>query len=437
MSDNIHLRAGFADAEFTPEPGLALVGQMHERRAKYARDPLMACAAAFSQQDRTVALVAVDMCVLSDVFIDQTQQLFSRQTGLPPRHLLLHSTHTHVAPAESGVLLAPVDEGFRQRLQQAILRAASEAIARMEPVQVYRGAGNMEHMGWNRRGMFADGTSRMYGHSQMPGFVGVEGPRDPTLGVLFARGGGSALRGVIVNFSTHPNCLEGESFYSADIPGEVRRILRQLLGPQVVVVYITGAAGNTAPSILDPYSSPQPWRGEAGLIRSGLYLAGEAAKVIASTLTPMADPVLRLEQTSVPIPRRPYPAAGHRNRYNGGWSRLADDYYARAETDWPARSRSPLDVRLNALRIGDAAICTNPAELFVEFGLAIRDASPAKLTMIAELTDGDAGYVPTPLAFSRGGYETWAAPSSQLAEDAGDQIVSQTRQMLRQAWKYT
>ena len=46
MSDNTALRGGFAEVAFTPEPGLSLLGQMHERRAESARDPLMASAAA-------------------------------------------------------------------------------------------------------------------------------------------------------------------------------------------------------------------------------------------------------------------------------------------------------------------------------------------------------------------------------------------------------
>ena len=67
----------------------------------------------------------------------------------------------------------------------------------------------------------------------------------------------------------------------------------------------------------------------------------------------------------------------------------------------------------------------------MEFGLAMRAASPARVTFVTELTDGYCGYVPTPLAFSRGGYETWPAPSSQLAPQAGLQIVRATGSLLQ------
>ena len=89
-------------------------------------------------------------------------------------------------------------------------------------------------------------------------------------------------------------------------------------------------------------------------------------------------------------------------------------------------------MRVNIIRIGDTVICTNPAELFVEYGLQIRDSSPARVTFISQLTDGYIGYIPTELAFSRGGYETWCAPSSKMDVSTGQQIVDTTVRMLNE-----
>jgi hypothetical protein len=110
----------------------------------------------------------------------------------------------------------------------------------------------------------------------------------------------------------------------------------------------------------------------------------------------------------------------------------ATAYYAAAQRGWKKRlaTVSPWPVRLNVLRVGDTAIATNPGELFVEYGLELRRRSPARVTLISELTDGYCGYVPTLRAFRRGGYETWPAPTSQLAVAAGAQIVQSTRKLL-------
>ena len=95
---------------------------------------------------------------------------------------------------------------------------------------------------------------------------------------------------------------------------------------------------------------------------------------------------------------------------------------------------SPVSVRLNVVRVGDAAICTNPAELYVEYGLAIKRCSPARVTLISELTDGYVGYVPTRDAFARGGYSTWPASSSKLDPGAGDLVVEHSHRLLDAAF---
>lgn len=435
------LEIGAAEVDFTPAPGMQLLGQMHERIAAYKRDPLMANAIAFRQGRETVVLVSVDIAMLDDPFVRETKRAFTRRTGLRGDNLLLHSTHTHVAPTVFTLLTAQADPGFVASVREAILGTAERALEGLQPSEVFSGTGFVEHMGWNRRAMFATGTSRMYGHSECDGFIGMEGPRDGSVGVLCARDRKDSVRAIIVNFATHPNCLEGGCFYSADIPGATRRVLKQLFGEDVVVVYLTGAAGNTAPSVLDPYDRTQPWRGEKGVERSGRYLGGEVAKVIASAIHPIKSPRLRFAQNIARIPLRMWPKRTDPSYPvslldRKGWP-SSYPYYAGAQRNWPKRlaKLSPWPVRLNVLRVGDTAICTNPAELFVEFGLEIRKHSPARVTLISELTDGYCGYVPTELAFSRGGYETWPAPTSQLAINAGTRIVCATQLMLKTGFR--
>ncbi|MFN2352622.1 MAG: hypothetical protein ABR497_11825, partial [Kiritimatiellia bacterium] len=48
----------------------------------------------------------------------------------------------------------------------------------------------------------------------------------------------------------------------------------------------------------------------------------------------------------------------------------------------------------------------NPAELFVEFQLDIKNRFKDRKVIVTELTNGRIGYVPTRLACALGGYET-------------------------------
>jgi len=45
------------------------------------------------------------------------------------------------------------------------------------------------------------------------------------------------------------------------------------------------------------------------------------------------------------------------------------------------------------------------------------------------------GYVPTPQAIKNGGYCTMPATTSMLAAEAGDIMVANTQELLRQAFK--
>lgn len=432
------LEMGFAEVDYTPAPGLPLIGQMHQRFGKYKRDPLMACAMAIRKGKETVVMVSVDIIFMDDPFVRDVQERFARRYRLEGTRLILHATHTHVAPTVKTLITAAANPSFVKRLREFILKVAGLALSRLTPCEIFGGTGYMEHLGWNRRAMFKDGTSVMYGRSDAPGFSGIEGPRDPALPVLFARDRKGKVMGLMVNFATHSNCHELGCFYSADIPGEVRKVVKTLLGSKVVVVHLSGALGNTAPKLINPYDPDQPWMGEKGLIRSGLYMGGEVAKVVASSIRPMESPVLRFAQEEIRVPVRPWPKEMKDPTHpkGSGWDPLkGKPYFENARAEWPSRvAAGPVPFRVNVIRIGDGAICMNPGELFVEFGLVIREISPARVTLIGSLSDGYVGYIPTGRAFLRGGYEVWPAYTSQLDRLAGRKIVLSTKGLLRKCF---
>lgn len=81
-----------------------------------------------------------------------------------------------------------------------------------------------------------------------------------------------------------------------------------------------------------------------------------------------------------------------------------------------------VEVRIQAIRMGELGIVTSPCETFVETGLAIKRESPLRTTFTIELANGYNGYLPTREHHELGGYETWRAKSSYLANDAEEAI---------------
>lgn len=421
------MKAGSAWVDITPSEPLNIAGQMDVRNGEYVHDPLTVNAVVFAQEDTRVALVSCDLCLMPDDLAREIQGKCEEAYGIPASSVLISCTHTHVAPMTSDTLLVgKTNPAFLQKLTKSIVDAIGQALENMEDVELYAGAGWIDQMGFNRRGYHADGSVDMYYGCWNDDFSGLEGPRDGEVGVIFAERPDGSLKFVIPSFSTHPNSLESESFYSADVVGAVRNHIRMVLGKDVDVIYLTGAAGDTAPSDLE--SKEQYWRGEEGWKRSGMYLGSEIVKVIASTTKPMADPELKLVQSIEKIPIREY-----NDIVAPDW---LGDYFLKAKADWPRmlKEESPVDVRISVIRIGDAAICTNPAELYVAHGLTIKKGSPAKVTLVSELCDGCVGYVPTKEAFTHGGYSTYPVSTSKLSEDAGDIISATTIKHLKSAF---
>ncbi len=427
------MQVGTAWEEITPDKPLPLLGQMHVRLGQYKHDPLTVNAVVFDDGQQRVAVLSVDVCVIPAALIQRLQQACAAAVAIKPEAVLIAATHTHVAPCTTNQLVGEVDPAFLQRLEEATAQAVQRAVQDLEEVELSAGSGYLANMGWNRRGMRRDGSCHMYWGSWKADFVGIEGPRDGEVAVVFARKPNGQVKAVVSSFATHPNCVEGESYYSADLPGQVRRVLRGALGEEVGVVYLTGAAGNTAPSIMENNpQSIQPWRGESGLVRSGLYLGGEMLKIIAEQTTPMVDPVVRHAQAQLDIPMREWDAWADLTEFKGGML----EFFEQSRADWPRmlREDNPVPIRLHVLRLGDAALCFNPTELYVEFGLAIKQKSPARTTLIAELTDGYWGYVPTPEAIRHGGYSALSASHTRLIPEGGWMIVETTRQLLAQTF---
>ena len=93
---------------------------------------------------------------------------------------------------------------------------------------------------------------------------------------------------------------------------------------------------------------------------------------------------------------------------------------------FPARIRIPMQ----AFRIGELGISGIPNEVFAETGLAIKAGSPLKPTFTIELANGYHGYLPTEQQHGWGGYETWAASSSQLEVTAEGKIRAEALRLL-------
>jgi hypothetical protein len=86
-------------------------------------------------------------------------------------------------------------------------------------------------------------------------------------------------------------------------------------------------------------------------------------------------------------------------------------------------------VLIQAVRIGDLAICTLPFEVLVEIGLELKKKSPAADTFVVSLANGGYGYLPTPEQHVFGGYETWLS-TNKVQKNTSVILVDNLLEML-------
>ena len=89
-----------------------------------------------------------------------------------------------------------------------------------------------------------------------------------------------------------------------------------------------------------------------------------------------------------------------------------------------------LPMELQVFRLDDnTAIVGLPGEVFVELGLAIKQASPFRSTLVLELCNNDIGYVPTKKAFAEGSYEV---VNSRVKTGGGELLVEAAMPLLKE-----
>jgi hypothetical protein len=79
---------------------------------------------------------------------------------------------------------------------------------------------------------------------------------------------------------------------------------------------------------------------------------------------------------------------------------------------------TPLQVEIQALRIGELALIAMPGEPFAEIGAAVRAKSPFPFTMFCGYSNGKGGdYLPIASEYKHGGYEVERTPYGSGAAD--------------------
>ena len=392
---------------------------------------------------KRVVLCGVDIVGMGGHECDVIVERVAEVTGADPDGVLLNWSHTHLAPPpgdlpsgwggfDDHVLAAA--SAYSRVIKDTIVSACQLAAGKLEPAGVVWGQASVD-LAVNRR-------ERTPGGPDGDTILGWNPDElvDNQLTVLQARRPDESPIATLVGYGCHPVTANWSVLrYSADFPGPMRRLVRQAVGGECI--FFQGAGGNVLPrfSFTD---------GEDEAERFGLRLGLAALNSVADrrafdleifsfsdrSATPYriyrgrrleAKPaVLATARQVVTIPLMPHPTLHEVEQLRVKY--IADLEAARATGEvrnvkvalyyaaWAdamieqlQRGTAPTEVTglVHAVRIGDGAIVTAPGETFAEYGLAVKERSPAAPTFYAGYTNGLLGYLPTAAEYAFGGYE--------------------------------
>ena len=82
--------------------------------------------------------------------------------------------------------------------------------------------------------------------------------------------------------------------------------------------------------------------------------------------------------------------------------------------------KQQFDTEVQVMAVGNVAITALPGEMFVELGLSIKEHSTFEHNLLAELANGNLGYICTEASYPQGAYEP---TSSRVLPGSGEQLV--------------
>jgi hypothetical protein len=425
------LRVGFGETDITPPHGLYMCGSLDPRKNEGTTDPLQSHALVAESDGRRIAIVGVDLVGLPKELADPIIAESARRTGIPSHAIMISCSHTHSGPytAEGTYSSNVIDSAYLSTLPDRIAASVEQAAGRLETATMHIGRSLVHHGIHNRRVICPDGKvlntwmpQALNDLDLIPQVLGTAGPVDPELWVVrFDRLDGSTL-GVFYNYSLHTNSKGGRT-WSADYPCVVAEQMREEYGPEVISVYTPGACADINVTI-----GGERWR------ESATYFAEQAVDA-ARRAIPVEGPIpVSAIRREITVPRRDpadhSPEAIGRLNWGGAGGR-ADVFDQQAEL--VAALPEQWAVPINAARIGPFAIASNPGELFVEHGLSIKRRSPFPYTVVAELTNDLAMYLPTEAAFKQEGYEALVGPN-RIALEGVERIVDTAIELTEELW---
>ena len=454
-ADKPSLRAGAAAVDITPkEFPLNMPGGFTANMAESAHDPLHARAMVLDDGSTTLVMAVVDNLGAGPDVLDEGKEMASQRTGIPKDRMLVSSTHSHSAALLSNKGGAAPVVAYHKVFVDGLAESIIRAHAALRPAAIGAAAYPLAEEVFNRRWYLKPGKMPLNPYGKLdkvkmnPGtspdvLDHPAGPTDPDITIISVQDAKRKPLAFFANYSLHYVGGMAPGQISADYFGEFARLMpSRLRADEAFVAVMSNGTSGDINNI--PFGVTRPPREPFEQIR---IVAGKAADTawLAWRKIEKHSPDARLGMLQRAITlrfRRPTQeqiaearavlAVKDKDAIEK-LPRLAQ-HYAGNVIAAAERNEEELVVIIQAIRIGDLAVCGIPFETFVETGLDLKKRSPFPQTMVIGLANGRHGYLPTPEQHQLGGYETWLG-TNIVQEDTSVILTNNLLEMLAELKK--
>lgn len=428
------LSIGAAQRNISPPLGTHMAGYYHVRPASAIHDDLFARAMVIDDGVTTIALVTCDLVSIREESVVNARATIAQATGIPGANVLVCCTHTHTGPITRGdrsaATFGSMSEAYMAALEQEIAGAVTDAWQSRAPGTLRIGKSQETRIAFNRRFHMRGGSVKTNPGKNNPDVIGPVGPIDPDVYVLLAESSQGDPIGVLVNYSLHSDTTGGDQI-SADYSGWMEKHFKNM-SPELddaVLLYANGFCGDINHVNVN---DPDQLKGFAESERIGRALAESATQALSrleSLQGETVHAVQRIEALPAVIPTADdiaWAEAAVADSPMGGGPGRDDLVKAHRDLALVELNKQHFDTEVQVLAVGNVAVTALPGEMFVELGLAIKDGSPFTHNLLAELANGNLGYICTEAAYPQGAYEP---TSSRVAPGSGEQLVRAALEM--------
>ena len=445
--------AGAARVDITPAIGSFVGVDFLTHYARFIHDPLYAKALVCKDENTMIAIVVVDICIMSTEMMDDMKAQIENETGIAKEHVLISSTHTHAAGAVVGLLSCSPDLAYMKKLPMLVVQSVKLAKEKLRPAKIASGSADMPEHVLCRRYVMKEGykapnpvTGKTDAVKTNP--FGVEhlidhpaAPTDTGVGFLAVKGIDDSWIAILGNYSLHYVGDWHVDSISADYFGEFSNQIKEKLhaGEDFVGMMSNGTSGD-----INIWDFRNPDRYPKEQFAKTKMIGGDLAQKVYETVQQVSwelNPSIAVQFAALQIDvRKPSAAEVERatliviDTENYNHLDLTPEsmvkIYAREQvllSEYPDKSFS----HIQAIKLGNLIIGALGGEFFAETGLWLKQQITGKNYFTICLANSYDGYIPPAHEIEKGGYETWRARSSYLEVDAESKIRNELLRLIK------